>query len=372
MNGVQIAIIGAVVLVIAAAVAYPFYQETRFKSQINKGFNKAIDDALEQDTTFVMEAKPEKANSIFAKDIVDENIVKNSHKDLLDFPLMQDESPIINTSQETDSQFVNLDSAEFRFKLSSYDHIIDVVFANSVKVKILPELSPLCGGKLNIYILEKNIWQSYVKGKKYIADGIRIVIHLVGENTIVSPLQLANVYNEVNTFALKHSGVSRQTDSESKVVELQKNFKKLKQASLELELFIVNHDYLSYDKLKQVFTEFNLVEQGGVFYRINDGEVLFYITDENLAKFEPNKTYRLFSLNAKLHHFKDPISIVDVLFDFAEEYQTKHNSRLLSSNKVIMREQDYKALIRQINLHFHNLERNQIESGSELVKAVCP
>lgn len=368
MNEVQIAIIGLVVTLIIAIVAYHFYQERKFKDSISRGFNQSIDDALNEDNATVLESRVEDGGIPFDKDIFAglNEVNEDEPKDLL-------EVAVVEEQKEQDSDFEFLNNAKFDYKIGTYVHVIDVAFADSIKFKLLPDLTPFCSKGITTFVLERNEWLEYEKGKKYNANGIRILIGLINEDGVVSPLQLSNVYNELTRFIAKYDGKIRQTNSEEKVVELQKNFKKYKSASLELELFVVNHDYLSYNALRQIFVnDYGLIEQNGIFYKLADGQIIFYITNENSGAFESDNSYRLFAINSKLHHFADPMIALDALFDLAESYQTKVDSRLLTSNKMIMKEYDYKSLIRQIELHFNNLKRNDVEPGSELVKVICP
>lgn len=371
MNQVQISIIALVVAIIIAIVAYHFYQENKFKRQINQGFNGRVEDALEQQSSIVVENDAHELNAPFQKDIfpdlhLQDAESKDSLTDLSDSNSNQAE--FIHYNQD---DFAVLDNALFDFKIGDYTHVIDIAFTKSIKLRMLPDMAQFCTKGCYIYILEKDLWSSFEKGKKYLADGIRVVINLVDEHGITSELQVTNAYNELEKFVVKYNAKFRQTLTSDLIASLQKSFKKYKQAALDLELFIVNHDYLPFDKLKQLLIKQGLIEQQGIFYKTIEGTILFYITDENGKPFQSNHSYRLLALNSKLHNFVDPMVAIDALFDLAEEYQNVIESRLLTSNKIIMKEHDYKSLIRQIELHFSALKRNEVEAGSELVRIIC-
>ena len=63
---------------------------------------------------------------------------------------------------------------------------------------------------------------------------------------------------------------------------------------------------------------------------------------------------------------------IDKIFDFAENYMQYFESRLLTTNKLVMTEKDFVALEKQVTNYINTCKRQNIQLGSELILRVLP
>lgn len=384
MNQLQMAIVGLIVGVIVVIIAYHFYQESKFKNSIDKNFNRSINDALQEENGVVFESqmiqvetsKKQKGKS--QRDI---------EKQLLNDQTLQQSEMVFEQSQENaqieqipaefgDEQFADYDNIIFPFAnqiSEQYQHVIDIFFEKPAKIKMFPDLNQFASKRIQYFILDSKAgWLIFERNRKYNAQGVKIVIDLVDNEGCIYPLQITNMFNELSKFASHHDAYIRQKDSELEIRRIQQQLKNLSHALLELELFIVNKDELSYDDLAKYFLSNGFVDNNGYFEYRQDGVNVFYIADENGKRLQHTGKYRIFSLNSKLHHQYEPMNAVTKIFDVAEDYMKYFESRLLTSNKLIMSEREYTALERQINNYLNTCKRFNLELGSELILRIYP
>lgn len=367
MNQVQLAIILIIVGAIIIIIGNHIYQEHKFKKNIDLGFNNSGNNVPENNSIVFDNKNPIQINDT-------RDIEKNDMFDIdLDLTLNEDISKV--EEEQLKKHFANYDSVLFQFdsKINkTCQHIIDITFLNTAKIKMFPELSQFTGKAIQYFILEKGVWHVYDKSRKHNADGVKIVVDLVDSEGVIYPLQLSNIYGELAKFANYHKGFVREEDSGSKISYIQEQIKHISSAQLELELFMVNKVDIPFSVLASFLTEKGFVENDYSFQYIIDDKVAFYLLDESGAQFNPSSEYRLFSVNAKLHHTKNPKLVVDRIFDFAEDYMQNFEARLLTSNKIVMSDKDYNTLERQIRNYVSSCERLKIELASDVIMKLYP
>lgn len=378
MNQLQLAIVGIIVGVIVIIIAYHFYQENKFKKNIDMNFNQNPNDALQNDNGLVFENQQnEQESKVFtpferdvpSMDKVVEPVEIKPTKETNSF------QPTIAITPQVDDRFVSYDAIDFNQIYSfdsNYTHVVDIKFNKPAKIKVFPDLGQYTTKKIQYFILEKNIWTVFERNKKYLAEGVKVIIDLVDSEGCIYPLQLTNIYSELSKFATHHNAAIRESDSELNIRKIQQQLKNLSNAVLELELFIVNKENLSYRDLAKYFVGSGFIERNGFFEFYENNKLVCYVADENGKRLDPNGAYRLYSLNVKLHHQEEPMNAINKIFDVAEDYMQHFESRLLTSNKMLMSERDYNALERQINHYISGCKRQNITLGSELLRIVYP
>lgn len=379
MNQIQLAIVGVIVGTIVVIIAYHFYQENKFKKSIDKNFNQATGDALQEEKGMVFEnQKNQLDEKIFSPQVRDIAIDDKPHlkQSEIQFDAKLATSQDEETKAQFDAEFAKYDQVEFLFAdqiSEKYQHVIDICFSKPAKIKLFPDLSQYTSKTIRYFVLDKNGWTVFERNKKYYAEGVKIVVDLVDVEGCIYPLQVTNIFNELSKFASHHDARIRQADSELEIRRIQQQLKNLSHAVLELELFVVNKDSLSYQELAKYFTSNGFIDNRGIFEFRNDNNVtVLYIADENGKRFDVGASYRIFSFNSKLHHQAEPMKAVDKIFDVAEHYVQYFESRLLTSNKMVMSERDYNTLERQVNSYINSCKRYNIELGSELIARVYP
>lgn len=377
MNEVQIGIIAVVAVVVITIIVYYIYQENKFKKLIENNFNQATTDVINQDQGLVFEAMDEsKLNPLSAsqKDIhITQIETKLQQKEINFDPLLNDEE-LSEVKPKVNTFFAAYDNLAFPWseKISpELDHVIDITFEKAVKIKILPDINSILQKNSQYFILDKSgHWSLYQRGQKYAASGVKLIINLVDNDGVLSPLQLENLYNELAKFALHHEGHIRQSDSELNIRKIQQQLKGLQQAELELGLYIINKDPLDYRHLAKYFESNGFSNKNGVFEFRDDSGVAFSVCDENSKPFNELSNYRTFAINSSLHNQANPQTAIDKIFNFAEHYMQYFESRLLTTNKLIMTEKEYQALEKQVNNYVASCKRQGVELGSALIKRV--
>lgn len=370
MNQIQLAIILIIVGAIIIIIGNHIYQEHKFKKNIDLGFNNSNNDVLEKNKNVVFDNK----DLVQTKNVRDIEPVETLNIDL-DLSIVQSEEISDKENEQLNKHFINYDSVPFQFdsKINkTCQHIIDITFINTAKIKMFPELSQFTGKLIQYFILEKGVWNVYDRSKKHNADGVKIVLDLVDNEGVIYPLQLSNIYDELIKFADYHKGFVREENSLKKITYIQGQIKNISSVQLELELFMVNKVNLPFKVLASFLSEKGFIENNYTFQYIVDGKVAFYLLDESGAQFNPESEYRLFSINAKLHHTKNPKIVVDKIFDFAEDYMKSFEARLLTSNKIVLLDKDYIALERQIKNYVSTCERLKIDLASDVVMKLYP
>lgn len=375
MNEVQIGIIAVVAVVVLIIIVYYIYQENKFKKMIENNFNQATGDALHEEKGLV-----------FDNDDGLKNGFKESHKDIQieTAPLKQNEidfDPLLDNNSDMPQAvvenpfFTDYDKCVFSVKRinNSLVHVIDIVFEKPTKIKLLPEITQFIQKPASYFMLEKSLnWQPYQKGQKYTAKGIKLVIELVDSDGVISQLQLENIHSELAKFALHHEGHIRQSDSELEIRRIQQQLRTMKDVELELELYLINREGTDFRHLSKYFTGNGFVFHNGFFEFCENNEVVFYLADENGKALSELSSHKVLSIISKLHHQTNPLNAIDKLFGFAEHYMQYFESRLLTTNKMVMTEKEYNALEKQVNNYINSCKRQGVELGSTLIKKVFP
>ena len=377
MNQVQVGIIAVVAVVVIAIIIYYIYQENKFKKMIERNFNQSTGDALNQDQGLVFESSEKELKNSFEtsqKDIhFDVPTPKLQQKEINFDPLL-DAEPLIE-DKPSDNQYIiayEQINCPFSTKINpDLDHVIDIVFEKATKVKVLPEINQFVQKTSQFIILEKSgNWSSYQRGQKYAAMGIKLVISLVDNDGVLNSLQLENLYNELSKFALHHEAHIRQSDSELKIRKIQQQLKSLQQVELNLELFIINREPHDYRHLAKYFASVGLVEQNGIFESRDEQGVAFYIADEQGKALNDFGNYTIISINSALHNQVSPAQVLDKIFAFFEDYVKYFESRLLTTNKILMSEKEFYTLEKQVINYVTTCKRQGIELGSPLIHRV--
>lgn len=379
MNQVQLAIVGLVAVIVLVIIGYYIYQENKFKKIVEKNFNQSTNDVLDQEKGIVFENQAEGNLSSFQTSERSVEFIqvetKPSKSGDTDFDALLDGAaevvnPVANTLfakyEEKVFPYADKVSAEF-------DHVIDVYFPKSIKLKALPEVAQFTNKTINIYILEKNIgWSLYERGKKYQIDGIKVVSNIIDSDGLVTSLQLNNIYNEFNNFANHNDGIIRQNDLELELRRIQQQVKHLVDLQLELELFLLNKEPVEIRQLDKYLVSSGFTNWNGVYKYSLNGKTIFEIRDEKGNPLAGNTQHQVLSILSKLHHQENPLSAINEIFDFAENYMQYFESRILSTNRMLMTEKEFSALDRQVKNYVNQCNRKGVVLGSEIILRVLP
>lgn len=379
MNETQIAIIGLVAIIVLAIIGYYLYQENKFKKMVEKNFNQATNDVLEHEQGVVFENQATNQKSSFQSSersveaIQIETNVELPATANLD-PLL--DGPIEINNPQNDSLFAKYEERKFPYadKISAeFDHVIDIYFAKPVKIKALPEIAQFTNKTLQIYILEKNLgWSLYERAKKYQADGIKVISNIIDSDGLATSLQLNNLYNELSSFASRNNGIIRQNDLELELRRIQQQLKHVFDIQLELELFLLNKESVEVRQLDKYFINSGFTNWNGVYKYSLNGKTIFEIRDENGKPLNESANYQVLSIFAKLHHHADPLEVINEIFDFAENYMQYFESRMLSTNRMLMTEKEFSALDKQVKNYINQCNRKGLSLGSEIILRVLP
>lgn len=164
----------------------------------------------------------------------------------------------------------------------------------------------------------------------------------------------------------------RQSDSELEIRRIQQQLRTMKDVELELELFMINREATDFRHLSKYFNGNSFVFCNGFFEYKDHDETLFYLADENGKQLNELSSYKVLAIISKLHHQNNPLGAIDKIFGFAEHYMQYFESRLLTTNKMVMTEKEYNALEKQVNNYINSCKRQGVELGSALVKKVFP
>lgn len=430
MNSVQLTIIAIVVILILGVIGYYWYQEAKFKRMVENTFNLRSDDVLMGgNKTLVFEGDNKKTNTIpkatiLQKDVSPENdksrtntldpllggidIMENSpainnifamdnkshddKKSEAKIPENANQSNVVNLSKSLDGNlkpekvaepipadsaeafFVKLDNLNFPFGsgyASGLDFIVDIVFEENKKLKILPEITQFTHKPFVFYVLDKDdCWHKFEKGKKYVAAALKLVVQLVDQDGIISQAQVSNIYNELHRFVVSNQAHIRASDYEIDIEHIRQEMAKLSDIELELELYLLVKGSINYSELAQFLKSNNFSENSGTFNYIVADRVTFAITAEHGAAIERGNSYKLLSITAKLHLHEDPLTVVDMIFDFAEQFMQQFESRVLTANKLILEQKDYDSLVKYIKDYVADAKKNNIQLGGELLRRI--
>lgn len=383
MNQVQLIIVGVIAVTVVSIISYYLYQEKKFKKMVDNNFNQSTDDALKQNSGVVFENQA--SSNMTSFETSERNYefqqVETKSKDsqidsepMLDLPTNDILSG--STVDASDERFAKFDQVQFPYqsKVSqNFDYVVDVYFPKVVKIKALPEVRQYVNKMSSYFILDKNSgWCLFEAGKKYQAEGIKLIINIVDADGVASNLQLTNAYNELNTFVQKQNGFIRSNDLELEIRKIQQQLKHLPEIKAELELFIVNKDPIEARQLDKFFTSSGLSNWNGIYSLKSENSSVFEIHDENDKPLSEGNNYRVLMIVSKLHHQDNPQAALDKIFDFAENYMQYFESRLLTSNRIIMTDKEFTMLDKHIKNYVSTCQRKGITLGSELIQRVLP
>ncbi len=393
MNPIQIGIIAFVVIVILLTLAYYWYDDIKFKRKVEDNFNQATRDVLNEDQSVVLDGFEHGSegipNKILQKDIelgdssssdpllgfqkVETKVVATTPTAEEEFVEPQSDEPVPEDSAE--AFFVKLDKIEFDYKgleiKRDLDLIVDIVFEDSSKLKILPEITQFTHKHFVFYVLDKdNIWSEFEKGKKYVAKALKLVVQLVDKEGIISQAQIANIYNELHKFVISHGAHIRCSNYQLKIERIQEQIKLFKNIELVLELYLLTREKISTRMLSKFLIGEGLVDNQGIFIFSDNNIPLFTISAEDGRELEAGNEYNKLGIVSKLHLHSNPIAVVDKIFDFGERFMTQFESRMLSTNQQVLTQREFDQLYNYVKNYKDSAEKKQIKLGSSLIKRI--
>ena len=402
MDSLRITVVVAIVVVIFCVIVYYLYQETKFKKMVENSFNQKTDDVLMQGKNNIvfggesLNRGIQVDDDILQKDKLDifetrvevevldtvdpilaneeeTKLSKRIDKDELDIFVVKEEQVIPADSME--AFFAKFDKIEFPFLNElddSLDLVIDLVLEENIKIKNLCEISQFTQKKFQFYVLDKNnSWLKFEFGKKYVISGLRLIVELVDRDGIINQAQISNMYDILYRFALEHHGHIRCSDYLSDLEKIKNMVNQIEAIELDLNLYLVTQDDISYFDLAKFLSMNNFVAENGVFRYKQDGVPLFEISDENSNEFSKDKNYHLFTITSKMHLQKDPLKTTEEILDFMEIFMNNFESRILTANKLVFGDKEYRALIAYVYDYVKKLEKYDIKIGGTLLQRVC-
>lgn len=423
MNSMYLLIILGVVLLVFGIIGYYLYQEAKFRKMVENTFNQKTDDILmHSNKKIVFEGESRSLAVKFDDDIIKKDKVVDEQKientlDLLSLDEIREpqedlaiskvealapeklaqpgvknifEDHIVETKTGLNEEFVEevfipedsmeaffakFDKIEFQFANyvnKNLDLVIDVIFEETIKIKSLPDIAQFTEKTFSWYILDKsNLWSKFESGKKYVISGLKLVVELVDRDGIINQAQIANVYNAVYKFVLDNHGHIRMSDYASDIENIRNSVNHIEDIELDLSLYLVLREQIHYRDLITYLQQHHLTLQDGIFvYKGSHGEIMFELSDKNGKAFEANMSYKLFTITSKMHLQRSPLITIDKIFDFAETFNETFESRLLTTNKLVFGEKEYKTLTNYINDYINDSKKYGIELGGDLLKRV--
>ncbi len=391
MNPVQIAIIAGVVIIILLTLIYYWYDDIKFKRKVENNFNQMTKDVLQQEQPLVLDSidRGIEPIAILQKDVHFDNDpllgnAKPIHKIMpksIEEPTHVFEHNVENMPLEiveevpedsVEAFFVKLDKLEFPYTKEinhDLDLVIDIVFEEPKKLKVLPDITQYTHKYFTFYVLNKdNQWQVFEKGPKHTLNALKLVIQLVDKEGVINQAQIANIYNELHKFVISNDAHIRCCDYEAKIERIQEQIKPLNNIELVLGLYLLLKDKQPIQTLNKFMLNYGGVNEQGIFIFGNKITPIFIISDENGNELEAGKEYNLLAIEAKLHLHANPLEIVDKIFDFSEHFMTQFESRVLSTNKQVLMQKDYDRLYSHVKNYAESAARKHILLGSALIK----
>ena len=385
MNQVQLVIIAVVGVLILLLVGYFWYQEVKFKKMVEQNFNHKTFDAINEKATLVIDGvdsnrKPNDKN-ILERDFADTlDSLSFDKNDTNEYTLGKEQPLITPVSVEVaevypddsvEAIFANIKKNHFPYAHEvelSLDYIINVVFEDVVKIKILPDIASFTQKQFKIYILENNQWVNYVKGTKYNAIALKVVVHLVDKNGIINQAQIDNIYRELFKFTMQYKGFIEQSNFENSINKIREQVKYLSNLRLDLELFLIMKNPVDYISLTNFFMTNNFTEIDGKFNYMQDGVTQFIVTDEQNNGLQKGTSYSLLRVVSNLHFVPDPNQVVENILNIAELFVERFEARLLTTNKQLFSEKEYNSLTKYINTYVSNAKKCGVELGGGLIR----
>jgi hypothetical protein len=375
MNPIQIAIITFVVIVILLTLGYYWYDDARFKKKVENNFNQATKDILTDDNKAMIlngvdSQRVQEHRQFMPKDVVEGTPTTTD-------PLMGNHDIYQTDDVPEDSVeafFVRLDKIDFIYSgqlNKNLDLIVDIVFEENKKLKILPEIAQFTHKHFVFYLLDKdNQWQVFEKGKKYVAKAIKLVVQIVDKEGVISQAQIANIYQELHKFVLNNDAHIRCSDYEDSITKIQEQIKHIHNIELVLELYLLIRNKQPYNLLAEFFTAHGLVATDGLFSLVENNQILFTIGNESQNVLDTNGEFSTLSIVAQLHLHEKPLHIVDKIFDLCEHFMTKFESRILTSNKQVVGQREYDQLYAFVKNYIDSADKKHIQLGGDLIKRI--
>jgi hypothetical protein len=402
MNPYQLAIIVFVVVVILITLGYYKCDEFRFKKRVENNFNQATNDALVTDNKAAVldSIDPNlhnQENKLMQKDIksqvsenfdplLDVGIHDNSVKAELTSNINIDSNELnlaskveekaldeIIPEDSVEAFFANLNKITFPFANEidiKYDLIIDMVFEEELKIKLLPEISQYSNHSYEIFVLDKNnLWQVYQKSKKFVIKACKVVMPLVDQNGIMNQAQIENIYAEFYNFVLNNNGHIKSSKYTEDLAQIQQQMQGMNTIALEIDLFIKLENAQSGSTLTQFLTNYGFSEDNGKFNLLNpqDKTILFSIKAENDQAINNKDMYDMLMINTKYHLQQQPLAVFNKIFDFEEQFRQQFSSVILTGKKNVIRQQEYDQLEKYIKNYTDNAKKN-IQLGGVLIR----
>jgi hypothetical protein len=281
---------------------------------------------------------------------------------------------VVHPEHSVEAFFANIHKVTFPFVSDvspDLDFIIDIGFEEVKKIKVLPEITQFSNKPYKLYVLDKNNqWSVYNKGEKYAARALKLVVQLVDHEGIISQAQISNIFNELHKFVLQNDAHIYKSDYEAAIAKIQNQVKHLEKIELNLNLFVILQDSYSYSDLVRFFSSLGLIETNGILQLHENKQIIFSISAENGIALRPGNSYNLLQITASLHKQTDPNHAVEKIFDCAEKIMQSFESRLLTSNKHILGQKDYDAIIHHVKRYVENAKLNGLQIGGELIRRV--
>lgn len=251
------------------------------------------------------------------------------------------------------------------------DYVVDIAFEEPQKLKFIPEITQFTQNIFKIYVLDKNnMWQEYIKSNKYYAIAIKIVIEMVNQEGVISHMQINNIYNELRKFILQNNAHIRQSDYSTALTTIQNQIKYAAEVKLDLELFLILKEKISYTTLNSFFLHHGLIEQNGQYLFIDNNITSFSISDEYHRGLAHDLSYNLLLINSPLHLSSNPNQVIDKIFDLTEKFMHQFESRLLTTNRQSFTSNDYNHLLRHISNYITNAKKYNLELGGALLHRI--
>lgn len=399
MDMVQFIIIAIVIALILATISYYLYQDIKFKKIVENSFNQATADVIiEESMVLTLEGintQEEVTDSaILQKDVATTVVAAHTDPlfDMQDISQMAattipqqittDNHAVEATALEDDAPpehsveafFANIYKIHFPFANeinTELDFIVDIGFENIKKIKALPQITQFTNKPFKFYVLDKNNqWSAFIKGDKYLAQALKLVVQLVDHEGIISQAQLANIFNELHKFVMQNEAHIYKSDYESAIAKVQTQIRQLDAIELHMQLFLVMPIALSYSDLLKCFSELGLSNHLGIFQLFDSKRLIFKISAENNTALIPGNSYNMLQINACLHKQSDPNAAIEKIFDFAERFTQNFEARLLTSNRRSLEQKDYEAIVCHVKNYTENARLNGTILGGELINRI--
>ncbi len=364
MNPIQIAIIAFVVIVILLTLGYYWYDDAKFKKKVENNFNQSTKDIL------IDENQPTILDGIDASDVHD----RVMHNDKFMQKDIAHEAVAEVPDDSAEAFFITQDRLSFPFASDvndDLDLVIDIVFEQAKKLKILPEITQFTHKHLVYYVLDKdNVWHIFEKGQKYLAQAVKLVVQIIDKEGVISQAQVANIYQELHKFVINNDAHIRCSDYEASITQIQEQIKQLNNIELVLELYILIKAKQSYAQLAGFFKDNGFTENAGQFNYIENNDHLFSIANESQKALEQSAEYSNLSIVAQLHMHEKPLYVVDKIFDFCERFMAVFESRILTSNKQVVGQREYEQLNSFVKNYTESANKKHIRLGSDLIRRI--